>query len=329
MDPERMDPKPMARLRIDYNRRVPPYPHHRKVMPMNPHTIMRPTTFRRVLRSVTIALIATGWMTTACSIHRLHADTVAKPQPAPGEPSQSDPAETKPAPKKPGNAKPNNKKPNKKKPANPAMTLPNVDPALPNVLIVGDSISIGYTVATREALAGVANVYRPLTNCGPTTRGLASLENWIGDTRWDVIHFNFGLHDLKYMGPQGQNLADPKANDSQVQVSINDYEANIETIARRLKATGAKVIWRETSPIPEGARGRLVEQSQQYNAAAKRAIDRVGGIEVDPFYEFAIQHAEHQRKADVHYTPEGSRLLGEHVAEVIRKSLERVVKAST
>lgn len=227
---------------------------------------------------------------------------------------QADTATSKP--------KPTSKaKPAKKRAPNPAMTLPDIDPTLPNVLLIGDSISIGYTVPTRDALAGVANVYRPLTNCGPTTRGLESIEAWLGDTKWDVIHFNFGLHDLKYMGPKGQNLADPKANDSQVQVSISDYEANIETIAKRLKETGAKVIWRETTPVPKGARGRVVGQSQQYNAAARRAIDRVGGIQVDSFYDFAMEHANHQKKADVHYTPEGSQLLGNHVAKVIRESL--------
>lgn len=208
-----------------------------------------------------------------------------------------------------------------KRAPNPAMTLPEVDPSLPNVLLIGDSISIGYTLATREALEGVANVYRPLTNCGPTTRGLESLDKWLGDTKWDVIHFNFGLHDLKYMGPGGKNLADPDQPDSQVQVGIEDYEANIGAIARRLKATGAKVIWRETSPVPEGARGRIVGQSRQYNEAAKRAIERVGGIAIDPFYSFATEHAELQRKADVHYTPEGSKVLGYHVADVIRKTL--------
>ena len=85
------------------------------------------------------------------------------------------------------------------------------DPLLPRVLLIGDSISIGYTVGVRELLHGVANVHRPLTNCGPTTKGVAELEQWLGNRPWDVIHFNFGLHDLKYMGPDGSNLADPNA----------------------------------------------------------------------------------------------------------------------
>ena len=94
------------------------------------------------------------------------------------------------------------------------------------------------------------------------------------------------------MGPNNENLANPKLPTSHPQVPIEEYEANIETIAKRLKATGAKLIWRDTSPVPEGASGRVVGDSKRYNEAAHRAIKRVGGIEVDPFYDFTIQHSD-------------------------------------
>ncbi|MEC8895625.1 MAG: hypothetical protein VX675_04820, partial [Planctomycetota bacterium] len=54
----------------------------------------------------------------------------------------------------------------------PAAMKPVTDvEGLPRVLLIGDSISIGYTVGVRELLSGKANVHRPLTNCGPTTKG--------------------------------------------------------------------------------------------------------------------------------------------------------------
>ena len=56
---------------------------------------------------------------------------------------------------------------------NPAYAAVKDDPTLPRVLLIGDSISIGYTVPTREKLKGKANVHRPGTNCGPTTRRAA------------------------------------------------------------------------------------------------------------------------------------------------------------
>ena len=55
---------------------------------------------------------------------------------------------------------------------NPALVEVKDDPALPRVLLIGDSISIGYTVPTRRLLEGKANVHRIPTNGGPTTRGL-------------------------------------------------------------------------------------------------------------------------------------------------------------
>ena len=51
---------------------------------------------------------------------------------------------------------------------------------LPRVLIIGDSISIGYTLPTRELLKGKVNVHRISTNGGPTIRGLVQIDSWLG-----------------------------------------------------------------------------------------------------------------------------------------------------
>ncbi|MEM7700243.1 MAG: SGNH/GDSL hydrolase family protein, partial [Verrucomicrobiota bacterium] len=126
----------------------------------------------------------------------------------------------------------------KAKRPNPAMVPVEDIPGLPRVLLIGDSISIGYTLPTREALAGIANVHRPRANCGPTTSGLANLAEWLKtggeEKNWDVIHFNWGLHDLKYMGPNGENLADPDAADSAQQVPPDEYRENLETLVGQL-----------------------------------------------------------------------------------------------
>ncbi len=212
------------------------------------------------------------------------------------------------------------KKPVRKIPAQ--FQPPEVVQGLPNVLLIGDSISIGYMLPAREALSGQANVWRPATNCGPTTRGLESLENWIGDRKWDVIHFNHGLHDLKYLGPNGENLAEPDAAGSHQQVPLDQYAKNIKKIANRLKKTGAKVIFCETTPVPKGAKGRVVGDSKRYNEAARKAIEEVGGIEINPLFEFALKHAE-QRPANVHYTQDGSAKLAEQVAKSVRAALAK------
>jgi len=89
----------------------------------------------------------------------------------------------------------------KKSAPNPAFTKIEDVPGLPRVLLIGDSISIGYTVPVRDLLKGKANVHRIPVNGGPTLNGLKHLDAWLGTSRWDVIHFNWGLHDLKYIGP--------------------------------------------------------------------------------------------------------------------------------
>jgi hypothetical protein len=50
------------------------------------------------------------------------------------------------------------------------------DPQLPRVLLIGDSVSRGYTQAVRKALAGKANVHRAPANCGPTASGLKNID---------------------------------------------------------------------------------------------------------------------------------------------------------
>lgn len=196
----------------------------------------------------------------------------------------------------------------------------NIDPKLPNVLLIGDSISIGYTRPVRQKLSGIANVFRPNTNCGPTTKGVAELEKWLGDRKWSVIHFNHGLHDLKYMGPNNENLADPKDEKSHQQVPPPNYKANLKKIAERLKQTGAVVIWCETTPVPEGAKGRVVGDSKEYNEIAAKVMKEVGEIQINPLWHVATKSIP-TRPANVHYTNEGSDKLADQVVSIIKKNL--------
>jgi acyl-CoA thioesterase-1 len=64
---------------------------------------------------------------------------------------------------------------------------------LPNVLIIGDSISIGYTLPTRALLKGKVNLHRIPTNGGPTTKGLSEIEKWLGKRKWDLDSFQLGI----------------------------------------------------------------------------------------------------------------------------------------
>ncbi len=202
--------------------------------------------------------------------------------------------------------------PKKKAAANPAFAAVTDTPGLPRVLLLGDSISIGYTLDVRAALAGVANVHRPATNCSSTSHGLAHLEAWLGAGKWDVVHFNFGIHDAK-LPPEGVRHA-----------PLDAYERNLRDLVRRLRATGAKLVFATSTPIPNGgvlAPDRRFADITSYNAVAAKVM-RESGIAVNDLHAaIAPKFAQLARAGDLHYTAEGSALLAQHVAASIRAQL--------
>ncbi|MCB1278042.1 SGNH/GDSL hydrolase family protein [Prosthecobacter sp.] len=210
----------------------------------------------------------------------------------------------------------------KKRAPSPAFAKIEDVPGLPRVLLIGDSISIGYTLDVREMLKGKANVHRIPTNGGPTTNGLQHLKEWLGDSKWDVIHFNWGLHDLKYISEKSPVRADPKAEGSHQQVLLADYEKNLTELVKILQGTGAKLIWCNTTPVPEGSDGRIKDDELKYNEAAARVM-KAAGIPTDDLHAHASAKPDAQLPANVHYTPEGSRYLAEKVAAMITEYLPK------
>ena len=197
-----------------------------------------------------------------------------------------------------------------KRRANPALAQIENDPNLPRVLLIGDSISIGYTLPTRELLKGKVNVHRIATNGGPTTKGLGQIDQWFGDSKWDVIHFNWGLHDLKHI-------------DGKQQVPLEQYQQNLAKLVARLKQTGATLIWASTTPVPDAKVNphRTDADVQAYNAAAAK-IMKQHGVATDDLYSHTKPQLEKiQRPANVHFTPEGSKVLAQQVADSIQQAL--------
>ena len=210
--------------------------------------------------------------------------------------------------------------PKKAKRVNPMTPIEEVK-GLPNVLIIGDSISIGYTLPTRELLKGKVNLHRIPTNGGPTTKGLAEIDKWLGKRKWDLIHFNWGLHDLKYMGKDGSNLV-PKEKGGVVQVPISDYEKNLAKLVVRMKKSAKQLVWRNTTPIPPGSKARYVGDSIKYNEAATRVMKKNGVPTLDLFSPSKKKMKDWMKKADVHYYPHGSQALAEIVANDVLERLK-------
>ena len=176
------------------------------------------------------------------------------------------------------------------------------DAKLPRVLLIGDSISRGYTIPTRKALAGKVNVHRAPENCGPTKRGLQQLDVWLGKGRWDAIHFNFGIHDRNT----------PPA----------EYEERLEAIVKRLQQTGAKLIWASTTPISPGTPNVEAGSSARANEIAAPVMQKHGIAINDLYGHIKPTLAEHQRPKDCHFNQAGYEHLGKKVAEAIVKALD-------
>ena len=206
-----------------------------------------------------------------------------------------------------------------------------VSPNRARVLILGDSISIGYTATVRKELEDVAIVVRAMRvgkieNCAGTTNGLKQVDRWLAQDggKWDVIHFNFGLHDLKRVDPKtGRNsnsAGDPR------QAEPDKYEEQLRTITKKIIAasgTNARIIYAFTTPVPKAVKPRRdIEDPARYNAIAKKVMAELK-VQINDLYSFALpQLAEIQRPANVHFTPEGSQRLGKQVAAVIREALK-------
>ncbi len=177
------------------------------------------------------------------------------------------------------------------------------DLKLPRVLLIGDSVSRGYTQAVSKALAGKANVHRAPANCGPTANGIKNIEVWLGDGKWDVIHFNFGIHDRN--------------------TPLADYTQRLGQIITRMKQTGAKLVWATTTPIPDDLpKNQTAASIVERNQAAATLMQKQGIAVDDLFAAITPRLAELQNPNDVHFNAKGYDFLGETVATKIESFLK-------
>jgi len=194
---------------------------------------------------------------------------------------------------------------------------------LPRVLLIGDSISIGYTLRVRELLQGKAGVHRPPVNCSSTSYALQNLDKWLGDKPWDLIHFNFGLHDAK-LPPEGVRHSPPET-----------YQRNLEALVERMRKKSARLIFATTTPVPNNgilSPVRRFGSIDQYNSLARVtmqnqqiAINDLNAI-VSPQADKILIHRTDEQGVihwDVHFTAEGYDVLAEQVAATIEAGLAK------
>lgn len=204
---------------------------------------------------------------------------------------------------------------------------------LPNVLLYGDSISIMYTMRVRARLKDKANVYRLHENgnhSGKFIELMTEMHDAMRDPQldppwafqWDVIHFNVGLHDLKY-------LLDGKMDKEKgIQVSsIDVYKKNLRAIVDYLHelAPNAKLVFATTTPVPDKSEGRVAGDAARYNEAAREVLKDYPDVLINDLYSLAKPNQEKWwlKRGNVHYNKTGCEALGDKVAESILEAISK------
>ena len=210
-----------------------------------------------------------------------------------------------------------------------------------NVLLLGDSISEptppgagGYGAFVREMLVtkGInvwhnggwdlggqaSNTVKGLLCTNASTPG-----EWLNFTgKYDVIHYNFGLHDLVTGVQPSQH------------VDLGPYGANLQAIHRRLAPRASKgVVWASTTPCPNvtTSYGRTDAKVRAYNKRALEALGEVAGadLHVNDLYAAIIGYCgldykscDLQLPTNVHFTTKGQQFMAERVVDSVLKLLQ-------
>jgi hypothetical protein len=127
--------------------------------------------------------------------------------------------------------------------------------ATPRILVLGDEVSLSYLHSLRKKLSGTHEVYHPPENC----RGSVNWERlpiWLGPYReagyrWDVIVFNLGLGDLH--------------------TEVAQYRSALKSILPQLRATGARLVWLSTTPLPNAWEGTVANTGRKISRADAQA----------------------------------------------------------
>lgn len=192
------------------------------------------------------------------------------------------------------------------------------------ILIIGDSISIGYTPFVIENLKNIAEVSHNPGNAQHTGTGLSNIETWIEANDWDLIQFNWGLWDLCYRHPDSKVQGHRDKINGTITYSLYEYASNLDSIVTILKTkTNAKLIFVTTTYVPENEAGRFQNDAKRYNEVAKKIMKKHSVLVNDIYEQSILIHKEFGKGLDdVHYSKEGYEKLSELVTEFLKTEIK-------
>lgn len=187
-----------------------------------------------------------------------------------------------------------------------------IDPKLPNILLLGDSITRAYFPEVAKRLAGKANVYLFATSCSSGDPRLPEQLRLYFEAApsFLAIHFNNGMH--------GWDLSEPA------------FAAGLPGLVGELRKERpeSRLLWATITPVrkddPLGATNARIDAR---NALAL-AVMRQGRIPVDEQHTLMLAHQD-LHLDDVHFNDNGSAIEGDQAAETIEAVLPASAAANT
>ena len=194
----------------------------------------------------------------------------------------------------------------------------------PKILIIGDSISIGYTLYVKTYFSNSAIVSHNPGNAQHTGTGLTNIEEWLAKDQWDVVQFNWGLWDLCYRHPDSKEFGNRDKINGKPEFTVSEYASNLDSLVTIIKRkSNAKLIFVTTTYVPKDEPGRSENDVQNYNDAAKKIMKK-HSVSVNDIYEasVSIHKLNGNGSNDVHYQKEGYEKLGTLIIDFLKKQLK-------
>jgi len=188
------------------------------------------------------------------------------------------------------------------------------------IVLIGDSIRMGYQPLVSKLLKGKAKVWGPDDNCRHSLCILDNFQRWIIDQKPDVLHINCGLHDA----------AEDVFPDGKPQVLIGQYKINLTRIVRKVKQLLPEtiMIWAMTTPrflyfyeprhLPFN-RWKPKKNIAQYNVGARK-IMQVNKIHINDLHKVILENDFKkcvQSLDGLHMTEFGNEVLAKAVSRAI------------
>ncbi len=192
------------------------------------------------------------------------------------------------------------------------------------ILLLGDSITLGYQKYVKELLEGKCEVVYSDDNGRFVQYSYWLLNQFYkNEGHFDIVHFNNGYWDMNIESPMTTPLN-----------SIEEYCFGLEKIVNFIKSQGSTPIFATTVPINEkgnsldntGVNGTINYDNswvKEYNLAAKNLMKKLN-VEVNDLYEDMLKGPLFYKCEDMlHLSEEGSKVCANKIKDIVLSKLNK------